>query len=96
MWNGTDRVAGAAPATATGQPGRAWRNDPPAAVGVLLLAPALVLLFVFFVVPILRIFWVALTDPTLSLDRFGEFLTLARVVAIEDDLKTGKADSSDS
>jgi mannopine transport system permease protein len=66
-------MAAAAPATATGQPGRAWRNDPSAAVGLLLLTPALVLLLLFFVVPILRIFWVALTDPTLSLDRFGEF-----------------------
>jgi putative spermidine/putrescine transport system permease protein len=61
-------------------------------VGLLLLAPALVLLLLFFVVPILRIFWVALTDPTLSLDRFGEFfaspaarrslLTTLRVSAI--------------
>jgi len=85
-------VAGASPATATGQRGRAWRNDPSATVGLLLLAPALVLLLLFFVVPILRIFWVALTDPTLSLDRFGEFfaspaarrslLTTLRVSAI--------------
>ena len=85
-------MAVAAPATATGQPERAWRNDPTAAVGVLQLAPALVLLLLFFVVPILRIFWVALTDPTLSLDRFGEFfaspaarralLTTLRVSAI--------------
>ncbi len=81
-----------APATAIERPGRAWRNDPSAAVGLLLLAPALVLLLLFFVVPILRIFWVALTDPTLSLDRFGDFfaspaarrslLTTLRVSAI--------------
>lgn len=85
-------MAGASPATTTGQRGRAWRNDPSATVGLLLLAPALVLLLLFFVVPILRIFWVALTDPTLSLDRFGEFfaspaarrslLTTLRVSAI--------------
>ncbi|MDQ2654253.1 MAG: ABC transporter permease [Chloroflexota bacterium] len=85
-------MAVAAPAAAAGKPGRAWRNDPSAAVGVLLLAPALVLLLLFFVLPILRIFWVALTDPTLSLDRFGEFfaspaarralLTTLRVSAI--------------
>jgi putative spermidine/putrescine transport system permease protein len=85
-------VTTAAPATAAGQPGRTWRNDPPAVIGLLLLAPALVLLLLFFVVPILRIFWVALTDPTLSLDRFGEFfaspaarrslLTTLRVSAI--------------
>ena len=83
-------MAVAAPAAE--QPGRAWRNDPPAVIGLLLLAPALVLLFLFFVLPILRIFWVALTDPTLNLDRFGEFfaspaarrslLTTLRVSAI--------------
>src|SRR6185312_16482446 len=85
-------MAVAAPAVATEQRGRTWRTDPPVAVGVLLLAPALVLLLLFFVLPILRIFWVALTDPTLSLDRFGEFfaspaarrslLTTLRVSAI--------------
>ncbi len=84
-------MAAAAPAVAE-ERGRVWRNDPSAAVGLLLLAPALVLLFLFFVLPILRIFWVALTDPTLSLDRFGEFfaspaarrslLTTLRVSAI--------------
>ena len=73
-------------------PGRAWRNDPSATIGLLLLAPALVLLFLFFVVPILRIFWVALTDPNVSFDRFAEFfaspaarrslLTTLRVSAI--------------
>ncbi|MCA9878284.1 MAG: ABC transporter permease [Thermomicrobiales bacterium] len=55
------------------KPGRAWRQDPSAAVGVLLLAPALVLLLLFFVVPILRIFWVALSEPTFSLDNFSAF-----------------------
>ncbi|MFN8664933.1 MAG: ABC transporter permease [Thermomicrobiales bacterium] len=73
-------------------PGRAWRNDPSATIGLLLLAPALVLLFLFFVVPILRIFWVAVTDPNVSFDRFAEFfaspaarrslLTTLRVSAI--------------
>lgn len=82
-------MAVAAPAEGRG---RVWRNDPSATVGLLLLAPALVLLVLFFVVPILRIFWVALTDPTLSLDRFGDFfaspaarrslLTTLRVSAI--------------
>jgi putative spermidine/putrescine transport system permease protein len=84
-------MAVAAPA-AVEERGRLWRNDPSAAVGLLLLAPALVLLILFFVVPILRIFWVALSDPTLSLDRFGDFfaspaarrslLTTLRVSAI--------------
>lgn len=63
----------AAPAPAAAQPGRAWRQDPSAAVGVLLLAPALVLLLLFFVVPILRIFWVALSEPTFSLENFSAF-----------------------
>jgi ABC-type spermidine/putrescine transport system permease subunit I len=91
-------MAVAAPAAATGSPGRAWRNDPSAAVGLLLLAPALVLLLLFFVVPILRIFWVALTDPSFSLDRFGDFfaspaarrslLTTLRVSAIVTGLAT--------
>lgn len=52
---------------------RAWRNDPSARIGLLLLAPALALLLLFFVVPILRIFWVALTEPTLGFERYGEF-----------------------
>lgn len=91
-------MAVAAPAAATGSPGRAWRNDPSAAAGLLLLAPALVLLLLFFVVPILRIFWVALTDPSFSLDRFGDFfaspaarrslLTTLRVSAIVTGLAT--------
>ncbi len=61
-------------------------------VGLLLLAPALVLLTVFFLVPIARIIWVALADPTFSFDRFGDFfaspaarrslLTTLRVSAI--------------
>lgn len=53
--------------------GRAWRNEPSAAVGLLLLAPALVLLALFFVVPIVRIVWVALSEPTFGLDRFAGF-----------------------
>ncbi len=71
---------------------RAWRNEPSAVVGLLLLAPALVLLTVFFLVPIARIIWVALADPTFSFDRFGDFfaspaarrslLTTLRVSAI--------------
>ena len=79
-------------APAQEQPGRAWRNDPSAAVGLLLLAPALVLLCVFFVVPILRIFWVALSEPGFGLENFTDFfaspaarrslLTTLRVSAI--------------
>jgi putative spermidine/putrescine transport system permease protein len=53
--------------------GRAWRNEPSAAVGLLLLLPALVLLALFFVVPIVRIVWVALSEPTLGFDRFADF-----------------------
>lgn len=78
---------------------RAWRNDPSARIGLLLLAPALALLLLFFVVPILRIFWVALTEPTLGFERYGEFfgspaarrslLTTLRVSAIVTLLATG-------
>lgn len=71
---------------------RAWRNEPSALVGLLLLAPALLLLALFFVVPIVRIIWVALTEPDFGLDRFADFfrspaamrslLTTLRVSAI--------------
>jgi len=71
---------------------RVWRNEPSAAIGLLLLAPALLLLVLFFVVPIVRIMWVAVADPTFSLDRFADFfaspaarrslLTTLRVSAI--------------
>ena len=53
--------------------GRAWRNEPSPAVGVLLLAPALVLLILFFVVPIVRIIWVALSQPSFGLENFADF-----------------------
>lgn len=44
----------------------------------MLLAPAIVLLVGLFVVPIVRIVWQALSEPTFGLDRFREFwLTLA-------------------
>lgn len=52
---------------------RAWRSEPSAAVGLLLLAPALALLALFFVVPIVRIVWVALSEPSFGLDRFADF-----------------------
>ena len=63
----------AATATPPLAPGRAWRNEPSTAVGLLLLAPALLLLALFFVVPIVRIVWVALSEPALGLDRFADF-----------------------
>jgi putative spermidine/putrescine transport system permease protein len=59
---------------------------------LLLLAPALLLLALFFVVPIVRIMWIAVAEPTFSLDRFADFfaspaarrslLTTLRVSAI--------------
>jgi putative spermidine/putrescine transport system permease protein len=71
---------------------RAWRTEPSALVGVLLLAPALLLLALFFVVPIVRIIWVALTVPDFGFSRFADFfqspaamrslLTTLRVSAI--------------
>lgn len=57
----------------TTAPARHWRSDPSAAVGLLLLAPALVLLVLLFVVPIVRIAWVALADPSFGFDRFADF-----------------------
>jgi putative spermidine/putrescine transport system permease protein len=52
---------------------RAWRAEPSAAVGLLLLAPALLLLGLFFVVPIVRIVWVAVAEPSFGFDRFADF-----------------------
>ena len=52
---------------------REWRREPATAVGLLLLAPAVVLLVALFVVPIVRIIWQALAEPTFGLDRFREF-----------------------
>lgn len=85
-------TAGQAIAAPAVRSSRAWRNEPSALVGLLLLAPALVLLILFFLVPIARIIWVALADPTFSFDRFGDFfaspaarrslLTTLRVSAI--------------
>jgi ABC-type spermidine/putrescine transport system permease subunit I len=56
---------------------RAWRREPATTVGLLLLAPAVLLLVALFVVPIVRIVWQALAEPTFGLDRFREFWTSA-------------------
>jgi TOBE domain len=79
-----------APTAAVGA--RVWRNEPSAAIGLLLLAPALLLLALFFVVSIVRIMWVAVANPTFSLEHFADFfaspaarrslLTTLRVSAI--------------
>ena len=50
-----------------------WRPQPPAAVGVALLAPVALLLALVFVVPFLRIFWLSLSDPTFGLQNFQTF-----------------------
>ena len=47
---------------------REWRREPATAVGLLLLAPAVLLLVALFVVPIVRIIWQALAEPTFGLD----------------------------
>jgi putative spermidine/putrescine transport system permease protein len=52
---------------------RAWRAEPSAAVGLLLLTPALLLLGLFFVVPIVRIVWVAVAEPSFGFDHFADF-----------------------
>ena len=51
---------------------RARRSEPPASVGPLLLVPVLLLLALVFVVSIGRITWVAVANPTFSLDRFAD------------------------
>jgi putative spermidine/putrescine transport system permease protein len=72
----TSVAGGEAAAAVAARPGaREWRSDPSTAVGVLLLAPAVVLLVLLFVVPITRIVWQALAEPTFGLDRFREFWT---------------------
>lgn len=66
----------AAAGRVSARPGaREWRSDPSITVGVLLLAPAVLLLVALFVVPITRIIWQALAEPTFGLDRFREFWT---------------------
>ena len=51
--------------------GRACRNEPSAAVRVLL-APAPELMALYFVVPIVRIVWLALSEPIFGLERFAD------------------------
>ena len=78
---------------------REWRSDPAVATGLLLLAPALILLVALFIVPIVRIVWQAFAEPTFGLDRFREFwaspaprralLTTLRVSAMVTVLCTG-------
>jgi len=75
---GATSVAGGEPAVERfpARPGaREWRSDPSITVGFLLLAPAIILLVALFVVPIARIVWQALSEPTFGLDRFREFWT---------------------
>ena len=74
------------------RPRPGWRPEPGRAAGALLVAPLAVLLGLVFVVPIARVFWVALSDPSFGLQRFQSFfadeasvralLTTLRVSAI--------------
>src|SRR5262249_27104490 len=52
---------------------REWRSDPSIALGLLLLAPAALLLVTLFVVPIARSVWQALAEPTPGPGRVQEF-----------------------
>ena len=59
-----------------GQPA-GWRLEPSPAIRLLLLAPFVALLGLFFVLPLVRIFWIALTEPTFGLQHLREFLASA-------------------
>ena len=50
-----------------------WRPQPPAAVGVALLAPVALLLTLVFVLPFARLFWLSLSEPTFGLQNFQTF-----------------------
>src|SRR5262249_53567502 len=54
---------------------REWRREPATIVGLCLLAPAVLLLVALFVVPVVRIVWQDMAEPTFGLDRFREFWT---------------------
>src|SRR5262249_13638457 len=51
----------------------AGANEPPLWMGLLLVVPLAGLLGLLFVVPIVRVFWVALSDPHLGFGNFADF-----------------------
>jgi ABC-type spermidine/putrescine transport system permease subunit I len=57
-----------------------WRPQPPAAVGVALLTPVAALLALVFVVPFLRLFWLAFSEPTFGLQNFQTFFETSAYV----------------
>lgn len=60
------------------QPGvserRAWRPEPALAVRLLLIVPFALLLGLFFLVPLTRLLWVAVSEPTFGLHHLREFV----------------------
>jgi putative spermidine/putrescine transport system permease protein len=54
--------------------GRAWRPEPALTVRLLLMVPFALLLGLFFVVPLARLLWVAVSEPTFGFHQLGEFL----------------------
>lgn len=82
----------AVPSAVRPRPRVGWRPEPGRGAGALLVAPLAILLGLVFVVPIARVFWVALSDPSFGLQRFQTFfgdeasvralLTTLRVSAI--------------
>ena len=66
------------------QPGvsgrRAWRPEPALAVRLLLIVPFALLLGLFFLVPLTRLLWVAVSEPTFGLHHLREFVASPRAV----------------
>ncbi len=54
-----------------------WRAEPSLLVGLVLVAPLALLLGSLFVVPLVRVAWIALADPTFGLQHFREFFASA-------------------
>lgn len=67
---GAGRTGGGAPAPAAAH----WRAEPPVLAGWLLVLPLVVLLGLFFVVPVVRVVWLALSEPTFGLQHFRAFV----------------------
>lgn len=77
-WVGTVNRAGAV-LSAPPPPARplvGWLRTRPAAGYVLLLSPALLFLLVLYAYPLARIFWISVSDPTLSLQHYWRFFSV--------------------
>ena len=59
-----------------------WFRRRPAAGYLLLLSPALLFLLVLYAYPLVRIFWISLSEPTLSLDHYWRFFSVPVYVRV--------------